>query len=154
MTNAQRSITRLTLGAALALVASVAAAQPYVIARFEVGDKASGTRLAEHTARCVGALQRREMPLAKASCNRAVTAAHSLRFSLANVAPNEGGWKQSMELAVAYSNRAVMHRLSGNLDAARTDLLQAARHAPDAYFIQRNTAAFDARDMYLARQKP
>jgi hypothetical protein len=153
MTTAQRLISRLTMGAALALVASVAAAQPYVIARFEVGDRASGTRLAEHTSRCVGAMQRREMAIAKVSCNRAVTAAHSLRFSLANVDPSQGGWKKSMELAVAYSNRAVMHQLSGNIDAARADLLEAAQYAPDAPFIQRNSTAFDARDSYLARQQ-
>jgi hypothetical protein len=58
-----------------------------------------------------------------------------------------------MELAVAYSNRAVMHQLSGNIDAARADLLEAAQYAPDAPFIQRNSTAFDARDSYLARQQ-
>jgi cell division inhibitor SulA len=41
-------------------------------------------------------------------------------------------------VAVAYSNRAVMHWLSSNAAAAHNDLVNARKFGPDAAFVMRN----------------
>lgn len=130
----------LCLGAALALVSSVSLAGPLTVTVLESAPGSSKTALELHTANCVNALRSRELEAATADCERAVLAARAVRLAATPFERAYGGGAQSIELAVAYSNRAVLYHLAGNATKARADIATAAGFAPSADFIATNIA--------------
>jgi Flp pilus assembly protein TadD len=85
-------------------------------------------------------LRSRELEAATADCERAVLAARAVRLAATPFERAYGGGAQSIELAVAYSNRAVLYHLAGNATKARADIATAAGFAPSADFIATNIA--------------
>lgn len=92
---------------------------------------------AELTNMCVGQTVLRQWPQAGDACDAAVTSALA---DLAGTSRWPSAYRKAVQKAVgaAYSNRAVMHWLSGNEVAAHGDLVQAQNVTPDAYFVMRN----------------
>jgi hypothetical protein len=87
---------------------------------------------------CVALTATRQLVEAKAACNAALRAAQAEKLSSARFT---GGLSDNDELAVAYSNRAVVHALSQDMASARADLERAQLLAPKADFVARNVAA-------------
>jgi hypothetical protein len=92
---------------------------------------------AELTNLCVARTVLRQLPQAGEACDAALARALAERSGTRQW---PGAYREALQTAVsaAYSNRAVMHWLSGNADAAREDLVNARSIAPDASYVMRN----------------
>jgi hypothetical protein len=92
---------------------------------------------------CVAYIAMRNLPDARAACDAAVAAEEAEHVGLsvwrlnARAHPNP-------ELALAYSNRAVLDDVLLDRDAARGDLAKAAVAAPDALFVRRNLGVINS----------
>jgi hypothetical protein len=104
---------------------------------------------ASNTNLCVAYSMTLQWREARATCDAAVREASRQRLSM----PTWLGWTQQSEdeyLALAYTNRAVMHWLLRDGAAAQKDLTKAQELAPRADFVARNVAAL-ATHVTLAR---
>jgi len=100
--------------------------------------------------RCVSLTVTKQWDAARAACNKAVSDAERERTSL----PATENWARTMEndyVAVALSNRAVLHWMADESDAAAADLERAQTLSPKSAFIQRNKAALAFSQQQLAR---
>jgi hypothetical protein len=94
----------------------------------------------ELTNQCVAHTILRQFSEAEALCDAAVDRALAVRKG----ASNRLGITRRMfdrDVGVAYSNRAVMHLLSGDEVAAHQDLSQARKLTPNASYVMRNVEA-------------
>lgn len=87
---------------------------------------------------CVALTATRQLTEAKAACTAALSAA---KYSKLSEARFTGGLSDNSEIAVAYSNRAVVYVLSRDMASAKADLERARTLAPKAEFVARNLAA-------------
>lgn len=92
--------------------------------------------------RCVALAMTKQWDSAHAACNQAVRDAQQERALL----PSYQYWAHKYKneyLAVALSNRAVLHWISADSAAAATDLKRAEALSPKADFVARNLAALE-----------
>jgi hypothetical protein len=95
------------------------------------------------TNRCVALTMQQQLAQARRACDAAVADTRSAADGLL-------GWNAHMQqqasaaAAVAYSNRAVMHWLDADPQAAQEDLQKAQALAPQASFVMRNLSALRA----------
>ena len=103
----------------------------------------------ELTNLCVAQTVLRDWSQASDACDAAVAGALSER---ANASKRLGTDRKAADVGVgtAYSNRAVMHWLSGDEFAAHNDLSEARTFAPKASYVMRNLEV-SVRDPSLAR---
>jgi hypothetical protein len=90
--------------------------------------------------RCVAFALTKQWESARAACDQAVRDARLEKTTL----PSYQSWARKLAndyLAVALSNRAVLHWLSSDSAAAATDLKKAEGLAPKAAFVARNLSA-------------
>jgi hypothetical protein len=94
----------------------------------------------ELTNQCVAHTVLRQFAEAGRSCDAAVERTLSVRNEMGN---RLGGARRvfDRDVGVAYSNRAVMHLLSGDEVAAHKDLSQARKLTPNASYVMRNVEA-------------
>ena len=92
------------------------------------------------TNRCVAYAMTRQLERAHRACDEAVRQAQGAEGVLALWNPQMRSQSDEAQ-AVAYSNRAVLHWLDADLDAAQADLARARALAPEATFVQRNLQA-------------
>jgi hypothetical protein len=92
---------------------------------------------AELTNMCVAQTVLRQLSQAGEACDAAVARALAERASTSRW---PGAYREAVHTAVgaAYSNRAVMHWLSGNELAAHEDLVRARDFSPNASYVMRN----------------
>jgi Flp pilus assembly protein TadD len=90
------------------------------------------------TNRCVAYAMIHQFSAAHAACNAAIKGVEQEPVGFW-VPGTESGRRH--DAAVAYSNRAVLQWLSGNMAAAEQDLAKAKRLAPEADFVARNLTA-------------
>jgi hypothetical protein len=92
--------------------------------------------------RCVALAVTKQWDSARTACDQAVRDAQMERTLL----PSYQYWARKLQndyLAVALSNRAVLHWLASDSAAAATDLKRAEALSPNADFVARNRAAFE-----------
>ena len=100
--------------------------------------------------RCVSLTVTKQWDAARAACDKAVSDAERERISL----PSSEYWARSIEndyVAVALSNRAVLHWMADESDAAAADLERAAALSPKSAFVKRNKSALEFSHSQLAR---
>ncbi len=93
--------------------------------------------------RCVALSITKQWQAAKAACDQAVRDAQSERLSLSSY----NIWARTAEsdyVAVALSNRAVLHWMSDETAAAASDLKRAESLSPKSEFVVRNRAALQS----------
>jgi hypothetical protein len=88
---------------------------------------------------CVAYAIKRQLTEAKSACDAAVKAAKYDRLSSQRYAP--GSVRENSYVAIAYTNRAIVHMLSKDTASAKADLERAKSLAPTADFVARNLAA-------------
>jgi hypothetical protein len=88
---------------------------------------------------CVAYAIKRQLTEAKSACDAAVKAAKYDRLSSQRYAP--GSVRENSYVAIAYTNRAIVHMLSKDTASAKADLDRAKSLAPTADFVARNMAA-------------
>lgn len=121
--------------------AAGAAAGPVTVTVFDGLPGQSRSPVEVHTASCAAAIRAGELHAAAPACERAIVSARAARLASTPLERAYGGGSSSIDLAVAYSNRAVLNHLFGNKAAARADIAAASAHAPRAEFIGRNVLA-------------
>jgi Flp pilus assembly protein TadD len=92
--------------------------------------------------RCVALAMTKQWDSARIACDQAVRDAQQERAML----PSYQYWARKFKndyLAVALSNRAVLHWMSSDAAAAATDLKRAETLSPNADFVTRNRAALE-----------
>lgn len=100
--------------------------------------------------RCVTLTVTRQWDAARAACNQAVKDAEREKATL----PSFESWARSIEadyVAVALSNRAVLHWMADEREAAAADLERAAQLSPKSAFVQRNKSALEYSHSALVR---
>lgn len=88
---------------------------------------------------CVAHTIKRQLTEAKGACDAAVKAAKYDRLNSQRYAP--GSARENSYVAIAYTNRAIVHMLSKDTASAKADLERAKSLAPTADFVARNLAA-------------
>jgi hypothetical protein len=92
--------------------------------------------------RCVALAVTKQWEAARIACNRAVIEAQQERNLLSSY--QYGATKLKKEyVAIALSNRAVLHWMISESDAAAADLKRAAAMSPSADFVVHNQAALE-----------
>lgn len=92
--------------------------------------------------RCVALSVLKKLDSARVACDEAVRDAQAEKETL----PSYQYWARRLEneyLAVALSNRAVLHWMSSDTQAAAADLKKAEALSPQAAFVERNRAALE-----------
>ena len=89
---------------------------------------------------CVAYTALRRWEQAKRPCDAAVTAAKADKQRAAS-GPSASLTDENAYVAIAYTNRAVLHWLTRDADSAKADLDRAQSLAPQADFVVRNLAA-------------
>jgi hypothetical protein len=92
--------------------------------------------------RCVSLTMAKKWDAARAACDKAVRDAERDKAAT----PSFEAWARNLEsdyVAVALSNRAVMHWMTDESDAAAADLKRAEELSPKSAFIQRNKSALE-----------
>jgi hypothetical protein len=98
------------------------------------------TAAAYSTNLCVGFIASRQMKEAHKACDAAVRAAKRERTQLSSwMVSSRQAYNE--QIAIAYANRAVLHYLSNDPEAAAVDLNKAEALAPSAGYVTRNLAA-------------
>jgi hypothetical protein len=88
---------------------------------------------------CVAYAVTKQLTEAKVACDAALKAAKYDKLSSSRFAP--GGSRENAYVAIAYTNRAVVHMLARDEASAKADLEKAQALAPQADFVARNVAA-------------
>jgi hypothetical protein len=92
--------------------------------------------------RCVALAMSKQLDAARTACDQAVRDAEHEKATL----PSYQYWARSEEndyVAVALSNRAVLHWMSADSEGAAADLKRAAALSPKADFVERNKSALE-----------
>lgn len=92
--------------------------------------------------RCVTLTMTKQWDAARAACDKAVRDAEREKTST----PSFEAWARDLEndyVAVALSNRAVMHWMADEAAAAEADLKRAEELSPKSAFVQRNKSALE-----------
>lgn len=100
--------------------------------------------------RCVSLTVTKQWDAAKAACDKAVRDAEREKAML----PSFESWAQNtqdQDIAVALSNRAVMHWMADESEAAAADLKRAEQLSPKSAFVQRNKSALEYSHQAVAR---
>lgn len=100
--------------------------------------------------RCVALAVTKQWDAAHAACDKAVRDAEHERAAL----PSYEYWGRSLEndyLAVALSNRAVLHWMSSDTEGAEADLKRAEALSPTARCVERNRTALEYSHTAVAR---
>jgi hypothetical protein len=100
--------------------------------------------------RCVAYAATRQWESARIACDAAVRDAQQEKAEL----PSYQIWARKLEndyLALALSNRAVVHWMSDDSAAAASDLKKAAQLAPKADFVERNLTAMHSSHSTVAQ---
>jgi len=98
---------------------------------------------------CVAYAIKRQLVEAKSACDAAVKAAKYDRLSSQRYAP--GSVRENSYVAIAYTNRAIVHMLSKDSASAKADLERAKSLAPTADFVSRNLAAVQSSRSTIAQ---
>jgi len=105
---------------------------------------------AKDTNLCVAYAATKQLAEAKTACNAALKSAKYDKLSSSRF--SSGGSRENAYIAIAYTNRAVVHMLSRDQASATADLDHAKALAPDADFVARNLAAVSgARNSTIAQ---
>ncbi|MEJ1963021.1 MAG: hypothetical protein WDO56_16310 [Gammaproteobacteria bacterium] len=96
---------------------------------------------AKMTNLCVTYAAKKDLAQAKNACDSAVQTAKSERISAQRYAA--GTVQENGYVAIAYTNRAVVHMMSKDSASARSDLARAKSLAPSAEFVSKNLAAVE-----------
>ena len=88
---------------------------------------------------CVTYAARKQLTEAKVACDSAVTSAKQDRIS--SLRYLSGSALENSYVAIAYTNRAVVHMMSKDSESAKSDLARAKSLAPFAEFVSKNLAA-------------
>ena len=104
------------------------------------GRKASRKSAYELANQCVAHTLLRQWTDAEKSCDSAIDGAVAVRANAGN-GFDVMGRLLDKDVAVAYSNRAVMHLLAGDEVAAHNDLAKARKLSPDSTIVRRNVDA-------------
>jgi tetratricopeptide (TPR) repeat protein len=102
---------------------------------------------------CVAQMMAGRFGSARTACDAAVKTARSAAIATPTWGPPAGGAYQA-DVAIAYSNRAVLHWLTDDTQSAASDLAQAKRFAPKADFVAHNLTALYAQGQTLAQLRP
>ena len=100
--------------------------------------------------RCVAFAKTKQFEAARAACDKAVREAEHEKATL----PSYQYWARSLEndyVAVALSNRAVLHWMTSDSEAAAADLKRAAELSPKSAFVLRNKSALEFSQTAVAR---
>lgn len=101
---------------------------------------------------CVDYIVTRQLDDARSACNGAVREAKRARTEMSNwMTTSRKDFNE--QIALAYSNRAVLHWLSDNSDAAAADLAKARRLSPEAAYVARNETALTGAPSKVAQVK-
>lgn len=109
----------------------------------------SDTYTAKITNQCVTYAVMRQLPQALSACDEALRAAKYDRMSTLRYAP--GAVSQNSYVAIAYTNRAVVHMMSKDVEGAKSDLARAKSLAPDAEFVSKNLLAMGTTSSKIAQ---
>jgi hypothetical protein len=88
---------------------------------------------------CVTYAAKRQLTEAMSACDAAVKTAKYDRLTSQRYSP--GSARENAYVAIAYTNRAVVHMMSKDSDSAKLDLARAKSLAPSAEFVSKNLAA-------------
>jgi Flp pilus assembly protein TadD len=88
---------------------------------------------------CVAYAATRQLTEAKSTCTAALKSAKYDRISSQRYSP--GSLRENAYVAIAYTNRAVVHLLTKNTAGANEDLARAKALAPSADFVAKNLVA-------------
>jgi opacity protein-like surface antigen len=88
---------------------------------------------------CVAYAATKQLTEAKSMCTAALKSAKYDRISSQRYSP--GSLRENSYVAIAYTNRAVVHMLTKNTAGANEDLARAKALAPTADFVAKNLAA-------------
>ncbi|MDB6045020.1 MAG: hypothetical protein JWM63_3571 [Gammaproteobacteria bacterium] len=90
---------------------------------------------------CVALAELKQLAQARQACDDAVTAASRDRLHSSGVV-SKSRLDENESVAIAYTNRAVVHSLAKEAVSSAEDLAEAYSLAPAAEFVARNIAAF------------
>ena len=93
---------------------------------------------------CVAYIAMRNLLAARAACDAAIAAEQAQHVGL-SVWGSDARTHPNPQLALAYSNRAVLDAVLLDQTAAAGDLAKAAAAAPEALFVRRNLNAINSR---------
>jgi hypothetical protein len=102
---------------------------------------AAGSEVVNTTNACVAYAIMRKLSEARVACNAAVAAA-TLDRSHATGVVSRSRAEEDSSVAIAYSNRAIVHSLSNEAVSSAEDLAEAHSLAPQSDYVVRNIAAF------------
>jgi hypothetical protein len=88
---------------------------------------------------CVTYAAKKQLTEALSACDLAVRTAKYDRISSQRYSP--GSPRENAYVAIAYTNRAVVHMMSKDSESAKSDLARAKSLAPTAEFVSKNLAA-------------
>ncbi|MEP7242179.1 MAG: hypothetical protein ABI885_00685 [Gammaproteobacteria bacterium] len=94
---------------------------------------------AKDTNLCVAYAATKQLTEAKTACSAALKSAKYDKLSSSRF--SSGGSRENAYIAIAYTNRAVVHMLSRDQASATADLAHASALAPGADFVAKNLAA-------------
>ncbi len=97
--------------------------------------------LVKETNACVAYAMLRKLDEARAACDAAVTAATADRSHTGGVV-SKSRLQENAAVAIAFSNRAIVHALSNEAVGSAEDLADANSLAPQSEAVVRNIAAF------------
>jgi len=104
---------------------------------------------AKITNQCVTYTVMKQIPQAMSACDEALRAAKYDRLSALRFAP--GSAIQNSYVAIAYTNRAVVHMMAKDIEGAKSDLARAKSLAPDAEFVSKNLLAMETSSSKIAQ---
>lgn len=98
---------------------------------------------------CVTYAAKKQLTQAMHACDSAVQAARSDRMSAQRYPA--GTVRENGYVAIAYTNRAVVHMLAKDSESAKLDLARAKSLAPSAEFVSKNLAAVESSGSKIAQ---
>jgi tetratricopeptide (TPR) repeat protein len=101
------------------------------------------------TNQCVTYAVMKQLPQALSACDEALRAAKYDRLAAQRLA--SGSSAQNSYVAIAYTNRAVVHMMAKNPEAAKVDMERAQSLAPSAEFVSKNLLAMQASSSKIAQ---
>jgi hypothetical protein len=107
---------------------------------------------AKITNQCVTYAAMKLIPQAMSACDEALRAAKYDRLAALRYAP--GSSQQNTYVAIAYTNRAVVHMMAKDVEGAKSDLARAKSLVPDAEFVSKNLLAMETSSSKIAQVNP
>ncbi len=104
---------------------------------------------AKVTNRCVAYAAKKQLTEAMTACDAAVQSAKYDRMSSQRYSP--GSARENAYVAIAYTNRAVVHMMAKDSESAKSDLARAKSLAPSAEFVSKNLAAVENKSSKIAQ---